>query len=161
MKIRDQSFSLVFAEGLSCELTWENLFQENQKTCASLGFPPVAQSTEEFKVWQRSLGMDFWWDNFIDGGKPIIIGIDDDQETCHIINLLANLNCPQAPQEECVNAAQWLNYTYRDPVILAKIVLKMHEQKNTSAALVLGQAHIASLQHHCKEWGIKLIVAEM
>ncbi|MEO6078088.1 MAG: hypothetical protein ABIP54_04840 [Candidatus Andersenbacteria bacterium] len=157
--IQTEDFEIVFAEGLEDELNLENLYQGFKRASLKIG-TSGHDSYQDFEDMRKYNGLKFWWEEFLGKSEPKVIRIDDHIEINYVVTLIANLKCKEVTREDLINTAHWLNFTYRDQLILANTAIKMNKEKVKRAGLVLGEGHIESQKHYCKEWGIKLKVTQ-
>ncbi len=152
--------ALVFIEGVEGEINWQTTYSDLVKEAGKLGTDPPA-SIDEFKTYVRTQASDLaWWQPFLDQPALKLFGFDRTLIN-RVVLILFSLDDSLVPMEAYENTSQWLNFDFREPLILANIVLKMRSIKATKAYIAIGEMHAGTLPHYYKDWHVKVEVANL
>ena len=159
--IRQKSYPYVFVEGFSGEFKLKNMYQGYLEEVKKGHMPSM--NFEEFKSWNEQKSKDAWYaDQLEENSATKVIGVDDNdlvflltsvQYLEQNTNYLKSLKLQSFKQLD--NA---INFTFRDQLLLAKIIIFCEEHQISVAPFVVGSNHFVTLPYHCKLWGINCSV---
>jgi len=159
--IRQKSYPYVFVEGFSGEFKLKNMYQGYLEEAKKGRMP--AMNFEEFKSWNEQKSKDAWYaDQIAENSATKVIGVDDND----IVFLLTSVKyleqntdyLKSLKLQSFKHLDNAINFTFRDQLLLAKIIIFCEEHQIRVAPFVVGSNHFVTLPYHCKLWGINCSV---